>query len=94
MKFCLALNGSSGYSQSALLLDSVKVFFCKLDGRSREQEQSDQVWNSHKAIEGLGDAPDEAKVNSGAQNCNQRVKHHEWLDGFGAKEEFRTARSV
>ena len=39
-----------------------KIFFCQSDGSSGKKEDTDQVRDCHKSVEGLGDAPHQSEV--------------------------------
>ena len=66
---------------------SGKIFFCKLHNLARKQEERNQVWDCHEAVEGLGNAPHQAKICGGAKDGNQRIGGHKiFCDSFGEQK--------
>ena len=74
-----------------LLLMLFKIIFDQLDYRSGQQEQRDQVWYRHQAVEGFCDAPEHAKIDGCAKDCYERIYDHKWFDNFFREQELNTA---
>ena len=56
-----------------------KELLGQLDHGAGEQQQCDEVGDAHQAVEGVGDAPQQAQVHGRAQNGHEGVHHKEGL---------------
>lgn len=52
---------------------SFEVLFGQFENSRGQQKYGDQVGDGHKAVEGIGNAPDQAQINSSAHDGYQRV---------------------
>ena len=60
-----------------------------------EQEQGDEVRDAHQAVEGVGDAPQQAQIHRRAQNGHEGVDHEEGADHLvGVEQELDAPGAV
>ena len=71
-----------------------KIFFCQGDGSSGKQEDTDQVRDSHKSVEGFCNAPEQSEIDRCSDDGYQGVGDHEWFYYFFGKQELDAACSV
>ena len=71
-----------------------KIFFCQSDGSSGKKEDTDQVRDCHKSVEGIGDVPKQSKVHGSTNDRNEGIYHEERADELFAAEEFDAAGAV
>ena len=72
----------------------VKVLFHQGEQLGSQQEQCDQVGDGHEAVGGIGDAPDQTQIQSGAHDCHQRIDSDVRLNDLVSKEELHAAGTV
>ena len=63
--------------------------------RAGQQEQGHEVRNAHQAVEGVGDAPQQAQIDRRAQNGHEGVDHEEGADHLvGVEQELDAPGAV
>ena len=70
------------------------MLFDQLQDHRRQQENTDQVGDGHKAVESIADAPDQAQISGGAQNGDQTVGNIERQQDLASQQEFSTAGAI
>lgn len=56
---------------------SGKIFFGQPEHSAGQKKYANEVWNHHHTVEGIGDAPEQAQVNGGPEDGDQRVNDQE-----------------
>lgn len=69
-------------------------FHGKLLYMTGEHKQGDQVGNSHKSVEGIGDIPKQSKVHGGSNDGNEGIYYKERTDELFTAEKFNAAGAV
>ncbi len=73
-RLCLYLGVIGNYRSNVLLLDlSVNVVLCDLDNKRNHKQNTDEVGNHHKTVEGVGDIPSERRSENRTEDDSDNV---------------------
>ena len=70
------------------------MFLGELQNHRGQQEHGDQVGDGHEAVEGIADAPDQAKIHGCTQDGHQGIGNVEGQQNLASQQEFRAAGTV